>query len=201
MERIRLWENGISDDQVRTVVESLRNGAVIIWPTDTIYGIACDALNPKAIDRICRLKRLNPDKNLLSIVCSDISQASEYARIENKAFKLMKNNVPGPYTFILKAASRLPNVFKGRKTVGIRIPDYFPARKIAEMLGNPLLNASVDFDDDDYARSPELIEEAYSGQCDMLLLGPEGRTTPSTIIDCTGSDLKIVRQGAGTIDF
>ncbi|MEE1022175.1 MAG: L-threonylcarbamoyladenylate synthase [Muribaculaceae bacterium] len=197
MKTIRVWDNGLPRNVIDEIVRELRDGAIMVWPTDTLYGVACDALNPKAIDAVCRLKGLNPDKNTLSIVCSDISQASEYARIENEAFRLIKRLAPGPYTFILRAASRLPKAFKGRKTVGIRIPGYEPARAIAEALGNPLLNTSIDFADEDYAVSPGLIAEAYEGRADIMLEGPDGLTEPSTVIDCTTSDFTIVREGAG----
>lgn len=197
MKTIRVWDNGLPRNVIDEIVRELRDGAIMVWPTDTLYGVACDALNPKAIDAVCRLKGLNPDKNTLSIVCSDISQASEYARIENEAFRLIKRLAPGPYTFILRAASRLPKAFKGRKTVGIRIPGYEPARAIAESLGNPLLNTSIDFADEDYAVSPGLIAEAYEGRADIMLEGPDGLTEPSTVIDCTTSDFTIVREGAG----
>lgn len=197
MKTIRVWDNGVPRNVIDEIVRELRDGAIMVWPTDTLYGVACDALNPKAIDAVCRLKGLNPDKNTLSIVCSDISQASEYARIENEAFRLIKRLAPGPYTFILRAASRLPKAFKGRKTVGIRIPGYEPARAIADALGNPLLNTSIDFADEDYAVSPGLIAEAYEGRADIMLEGPDGLTEPSTVIDCTTSDFTIVREGAG----
>ena len=197
MKTIRVWDNGLPRNVIDEIVRELRDGAIMVWPTDTLYGVACDALNPKAIDAVCRLKGLNPDKNTLSIVCSDISQASEYARIENEAFRRIKRLAPGPYTFILRAASRLPKAFKGRKTVGIRIPGYEPARAIAEALGNPLLNTSIDFADEDYAVSPGLIAEAYEGRADIMLEGPDGLTEPSTVIDCTTSDFTIVREGAG----
>lgn len=197
MKTIRVWDNGLPRNVIDEIVRELRDGAIMVWPTDTLYGVACDALNPKAIDAVCRLKGLNPDKNTLSIVCSDISQASEYARIENEAFRLIKRLAPGPYTFILRAASRLPKAFKGRKTVGIRIPGYEPARAIADALGNPLLNTSIDFADEDYAVSPGLIAEAYEGRADIMLEGPDGLTEPSTVIDCTTSDFTIVREGAG----
>ncbi len=199
METIKLYSNGISETVARKVANLLKEGNVIIWPTDTLYGIACDALNPKAIERVCKIKRVNPEKNVLSIVCSDISQAAEYARIENDAFRLIKHNTPGPFTFILRSVSKLPKVFKGRKTVGIRIPDSESALAIAKALGNPILNASIDYSDEDEAREPELIADRYAGDIDYFLLGEEGKTQPSTIIDCTEGDLPILRQGLGQL--
>ena len=129
------------------------------------------------------------------MICSDISQAAEYARIEDEAFRLMKERTPGPYTFILRAASGLPRAFKGRKTVGIRIPDREICREVARVLGNPLLNTSIDYEDEDYAVSPGLVAEIYDGRADIFIDGGEGGTTPSTVIDCTSPDFPIVRVG------
>ncbi len=195
MNTVKIWDNGISGRTLDEIVSAVRSGAVMVWPTDSLYGIACDALNPKAIERVCRLKGLNPDKNTLSVICSDISQASEYARIEDEAFRLMKERTPGPYTFILRAASGLPRAFKGRKTVGIRIPDREICREVAKVLGNPLLNTSIDYEDEDYAVSPGLVAEIYDGRADIFIDGGEGGTTPSTVIDCTSPDFPIVRVG------
>ncbi len=197
MKTIKIWDNGLSVNVIDEIADKISDGAVMVWPTDTLYGMACDALNTKAIDKVCKLKGLNPDKNTLSIICSDISQASEYARIDNEAFKLIKRLTPGPYTFILRAAPRLPKAFKGRKTVGVRIPDYEPIRAIAEALSNPLLNTSIDFDDMDHAISPGLIAEAYEASIDLMLEGPDGKIEPSTVIDCTTPDFTILREGAG----
>lgn len=193
MKRIKIWDNGISSKSVEEITDVLKSGGVIIWPTDTLYGIACDAMNTKAIERVCRMKGLNPDKNTLSLVCSGISQASEYARIENAAFSLMKEHTPGPVTFVLRAASKLPKAFKGRKTVGIRIPDREICRAVAESLGNPLLNTSVDFEDEDYAVSSGLIAEAYEGKADLFIDGGDGGIKPSTVIDCTSGGFEILR--------
>lgn len=197
MDTIRIWDNGLSEAELDDIADRLREGQIMIWPTDTLYGIACDALNPKAIEGVCRLKRLNPEKNTLSIVCPDISTASEYARIDDKAYRLMRELTPGPYTFILRAASRLPRAFKSRKTAGIRIPDLELCRQLGHRLGNPLMNTSIDFDEEDYAVSPELIAEAYSQQVDFMLQGPDGHTEPSTVIDCTSADFTLIREGAG----
>ena len=183
MNTVKIWDNGISGRTLDEIVRAVRSGAVMVWPTDSLYGMACDALNPKAIERVCRLKGLNPDKNTLSVICSDISQAAEYARIEDEAFRLMKERTPGPYTFILRAASGLPRAFKGRKTVGIRIPDREICREVARVLGNPLLNTSIDYEDEDYAVSPGLVAEIYDGRADIFIDGGEGGTTPSTVID------------------
>lgn len=197
MDIIRIWDNGLSPAELDDIAARLRDGQIMIWPTDTLYGIACDALCPKAVEHVCRIKKLNPEKNTLSIVCADISMASEYARIDNPAYRLMRDLTPGPFTFVLRAASRLPRAFRSRKTAGIRIPSLDLCRRLAERLGNPLMNTSIDFDDRDYAVSPELIAEAYDQQADFMLSGPDGLTEPSTVIDCTAEPFVVLRQGAG----
>ena len=199
MKTIKIWDSGLSERQLSEICRDLEAGQVMVMPTDTVYAIVCDALNPKAIERVCRIKRINPDKTNLSIICSDISMASEYARIENYAFRLLRDNTPGPFTFLMRSASTLPKAFKGRKTVGIRIPDYAPAREIAERLGHPLLTTSIEFEDEDYAREPSLIAETYDNQVDIMLEGPDGDTEFSTIVDCTGSAPEILREGKGDL--
>lgn len=199
MKIIKIWNDSPSDRQLSEICRDLEMGATMIMPTDTLYGICCDALNVKAIDKICRLKGLNPEKTNLSIICSDISMAAEYSRIENSGFQLLKENTPGPFTFLFKSASTLPKAFKGRKTVGIRIPDNNTARLIAERLGRPLLTTSIEFEDEDYAVNPELISEAYSDKVEIFIEGENGDTIPSTIIDCIGSSPEIIREGKGEL--
>lgn len=196
---MKIWGDEPSDRQLDEITRDLRSGQIMIWPTDTIYGIACDALNPKAIERICRLKGLNPEKNNLSIVCADISQAAEYARFDNRVFQMLRNNTPGPFSFLCRSISTLPRAFRGRKTVGIRIPACNTCIAIARRLGNPVLTTSIEFDDEDYAIQPSLIAEAYYDRVDMFLEGENGGTEPSTTIDCTGDELEIVRQGIGIL--
>lgn len=188
MKTFKIWADDPSDRQTKEITTFIKDGETAVMPTDTLYGIMCDALNSKAIEKVCRLKGINPDKTNLSIICSDISMASEYARIDNKAFRLMKEMTPGPVTFILKAASTLPKAFKGRKTVGVRIPASNTARAVAAALGNPLLTTSIEYSDDDYARDPGLIAEAYDGKVDIMVEGEYGDTLPSAIIDCTGNE-------------
>ncbi len=197
MQKIKIWNEQISDDQLDKICGYLERGEIAIIPTDTLYAICCDALNSKAKDRICRLKKINPEKNNLSIICSDISMASEYSRIENKAYKILKEYTPGAFTFLLKASTSLPKVFKGRKMVGIRIPDNNIARQIAERLGHPLLSTSITFMEDDYAINPDLIAEEYEDKVDLMIEGEEGITMPSTIIDMTGDSPDIIRKGKG----
>lgn len=199
MKTIKIWSDSPSDNQLDEICDALDSGEIAIIPTDTVYGIVCDALNPKAIDRICRLKGMNPDKTHLSIICSGISMASEYARIDNSAYSVIKDNVPGPFTFLLRAASVLPKAFKGRKTVGVRIPDCATSLKIVERLGRPIMNTSIDFDDDDYAVSPSLIAESYEGKVDLMVEGEDGGTEFSTIVDLTSGTPEIVREGKGEL--
>lgn len=186
--------------QLNELVRDLRAGAVMIWPTDTLYGIACSALDAKAVEKICRIKGIDPDKTNLSIVCSSISQAAEYARIPDNIFRLMRLNTPGPFTFICKAANALPKVMRGRRTVGIRIPDSSIDFSIVEALGNPVMTTSVKADDDDYLRNPSLLEEIYGHDADILLSAGDGGTENSTIVDCTGAEPVVIRQGAGWLE-
>lgn len=199
MKIIKLYGGEASERQISEIVRDLEDGNTMIWPTDTIYGIACDALQPKAIERICRLKGINPEKTHLSIVCSDIAQAAEYARFDNATFKMLKELTPGRFTFICKAASTLPKAFKGRKEVGVRIPDCEFCRQIADRLGHPVMTTSIEFDDDDYAISPELVTEKYENLVDFVIEGEPGSTEPSTVIDCTGAEPEVIREGAGEI--
>ena len=136
MKIIKVWNDNPSDRQLQEIVNELEMGSIMIYPTDTLYAIGCDALNVKAIDRICKLKGINPDKTNLSIICSDLSQVSEYARYDNQSFRLLKDNTPGPFTFLLKSTSSLPKAFKGRKIVGVRIPDCATIRAIVDLLGD-----------------------------------------------------------------
>ncbi len=195
MKSIKIWNDAPSDKQAEQIAERLKAGEIWIIPTDSIYGIMCDALNQKAVRAVCELKGINPEKNNLSIICDEISMASEYARIGDKTFSMMRDNTPGPVTFICKAQSNLPKEFKKRKNVGIRIPNNLTARMIAEKLGNPLLTTSIEFEDEDYARNPELILEAYDGKVDGVVMGEDGGTVPTTIIDCTEDSPSVIREG------
>ncbi len=199
METIKIWNDSPSDQQLDRIADTLRAGGIVIVPTDTLYGVACDALNPKAIERICRIKGINPDKATLSIICDDISMAAEYARIDNETFQTLRDNTPGPFTFVLKSLSSLPKAFKQRKAVGIRIPDNATVRAITRSLGNPLMTTSIEFQDPDYAREPELIAETYEGEADLMVDGGDGGETPSTIVDCTGREMEVTRQGLGEL--
>ncbi len=196
MKSIKIWNDAPSDKQAEQIAERLKAGEIWIIPTDSVYGIMCDALNQKAVRAVCELKGINPEKNNLSIICNEISMAAEYARIGDRTYGLMRDNTPGPITFICKSQSNLPKEFKKRKTVGIRIPDNLTARMIAEKLGNPLLTTSIEFEDEDYARNPELIMEAYDGKVDGVVMGDEGGTGLTTIIDCTEDSPEVIREGS-----
>ena len=177
----------------------LRDGGIIVYPTDTVYAIGCDALNNQAIERICSLKAMKSAKTNLSIICSDISEVAQYAKFDNTQFRLMKNNLPGPFTFIFPAMSKLPKAFKGRRTVGIRIPANKIATAIEEELGHPILTTSVPGRDDDYRCEPELIAEALGSSVDIVVDAGRGGLIPSTVVDCTGSEPEVTRQGKGEL--
>ncbi len=189
--------------KVDQVVESLRNGGVIIYPTDTVYGIGCDIMNKNAVEKVARLRGLDPGKALFSFICADISQVSEYAaQINNDIFRVMKHNLPGPFTFILKANNRTPKILKNRKeTIGVRIIDNGIISALVKGLGNPILTASLKSDDDitEYFTDPADIYAEYGKQVDIVIDGGTGGLQPSTIIDCTGTEPILQREGAGTL--
>ena len=200
MRLLKMYPTSINEKYVDTIVTALKDGSIIILPTDTLYAIACDALNNRAIERICKIKDLDPNRSTLSIVCSDISQASDYAKIDNKAFKVLKDYLPGPYTFILPASTSLPKVFKGRKTVGVRIPDNPIAEALAAALGNPLMTTSIDVDADAPFESvmPDSIAMRYGDNVDIIIDAGEGEIVPSTVVDITDSSRpEVLREGKG----
>lgn len=203
MKTLTVFPDNPNGRHVAEAARALEQGEIIVYPTDTLYALGCDALNPKAIERLCRLKGINPDKNLLSVVCSDLSMASDYARIDNPAFRVLKDFLPGPFTFILRASTTLPKAFKGRKSVGVRVPDNKIARAIAAELGHPILSTSVPDDDDNSVCSPDALELRYEagGQVALMVNGGEGGIEPSTIVDLTDADNpEIIRQGIGTFE-
>ena len=199
MKTIKTYSDSLSERQLNEIIRDLENGAIMIYPTDTIYAIGCDAMNQKAIEKICRLKGINPDKTNLSIICKDLSQISEYARYDNSIYRLLKENTPGEFTFLLKASSTLPKAFKGRKVVGVRIPKSNIAVSIVEKLGHPILTTSIEYDDEDYAINIDLITETYNNRVDFIIDNGNGGTEPSTIIDCSGDEPEIIRQGKGEL--
>lgn len=202
MEYLTIYPSSINERAIEQAVDALRDGKIIVYPTDSLYALGCNALDNRAIERLCAIKGINPAKQLLSVVCSDISQAAEYARIDNNAFSLIKRNAPGPFTFILPASTTLPKVFKGRRTVGVRIPDNAIAQALARALGNPILSASVEVKEDspEEAANPESLEMTYEPIAALIIDGGEGGIMPSTVVDCLdSSEPQIVRQGKGRL--
>ncbi|MBQ2563235.1 MAG: threonylcarbamoyl-AMP synthase [Muribaculaceae bacterium] len=199
MRVLPIIEDNINMRHIEDIVSVLRDGGIIVYPTDTVYAIGCDALNNQAIERICSLKAMKSAKTNLSIICSDISEVSQYAKFDNLQFRLMKNNLPGPFTFILPAMSKLPKAFKGRRTVGIRIPENKIATAIEQELGHPILTTSVPAQDDDYRCEPELIAESLGNFVDIVVDSGRGGLVPSTVIDCTSGEPEIIRQGKGEL--
>ena len=201
----KLYSENPNPKQIEPIVKMLQEGGVIVYPTDTVYGIGCDIHNQKAVERIARIKGIKPEKAEFSFICRDLSHLSEYARqVPNQVFKLMKRNLPGPFTFILNASSKVPKMLENKKkTVGIRIPDNNIVAGIVEQLGNPLLSTSIHFDDEmiEYATDPELIHEKYADLVDLVVDGGYGGTEFSTVVDCTSDEPEIIRQGLGILDF
>lgn len=185
------------------VVDVLKKGGVIIYPTDTVYSIGCDVNNVKAVARVAQIKGLKAEKANFSLICYDLSHISEYARIDTPDYKLMKKNLPGPFTFILNGSSALPKIFKTKKKeVGIRVPANNIARQLVEMLGNPLIATSVHDEDEiiEYTTDPELIHEKYGNQVDIVINGGFGNNEASTVIDLTSGEPELVRQGIGNLE-
>jgi tRNA threonylcarbamoyl adenosine modification protein (Sua5/YciO/YrdC/YwlC family) len=198
---IKLYENNPNQREIDKIVRILCEGGIIIYPTDTVYAMGCNALNVRAVEKICKIKRINPQKSNLSIICPDLSNISEYAKVNNMVFKLMKRNLPGPFTFILNATTNLPKIYKNRKEVGIRVPDNAIILKLVNELGNPILTTSVREKDDsmEYCTDPELIHEEYGDTVDLVVDGGCGGLEPSTIVNCTGDEIEILRQGKGVL--
>ena len=197
---LKLYAKNNARRDIDRIVDILNDGGVIIYPTDTTYAFGCHALKERAIERVCEIKGIDTKRHLLSVVAHDISSVSEYVRIDNDTFRLMRDNLPGPFTFILPAGNRLPKIFKNRKEVGIRIPDNNIAREICEALGAPLLSTSLKVDeheDIEYMTLPELIDEKYADLVDLIIDGGEGGTEQSTIVNCVDGEPEIVRQGKG----
>ena len=190
--------------KIRHVADLLRRGGIIVYPTDTIYGIGCDLLNKKAVEKLCHILGIKPQKLDLSFICYDLSHISEYARrIDTPVFKLLKKSLPGPFTFILESSSKVPRILDvNKKTVGIRIPDHQIPRMIVMELGNPLITASIKDDDiiKQYTTDPEEMYEDFKNIVDLVIDGGAGGNIPSTVVDCTTSDIRIIRQGLGNLD-
>lgn len=198
---LKLYEDNPNQREIDKIVAVLREGGIVIYPTDTLYAIGCDALNVRAVQKICDLKGINPLKSNLSIICNDLSNISEYAKVDTPVFKLMRKNLPGPFTFILPTSSSLPKIFKHRKAVGIRVPDNNIIREIVSNLGNPILSTSLKDEDEEieYTTDPELIHEKWQNFADIVVDGGIGGIVPSTVIDFTSTEPEIVREGKGLL--
>lgn len=202
---LRINENNISGETIAQVVDCLKDGGVIIYPTDTVYAMGCDITRPKAVEKLCRLKGIKPEKSHFSFVCSDLSHLSEYTKaIPNHIFRIMKKALPGPYTFILEANSNVPRLLKQtKKTVGIRVPDNAICRAIVEALGNPLMSTSLKDRSDEvveYYADPEVIVAQYEDRVDLIVDGGFGNVHPSTILDCSTDEVLVIREGQGSLD-
>lgn len=200
---LKLYDKNNNPDDLQRIVDTLEEGGIIIYPTDTMYAIGCHALKERPIERICKLKNIDPRKHNLSIICYDLSNISEYARVSNATFKLMKHTLPGPFTFILNADSRLPKIFRNRKEVGIRVPDNNIIREICRMLNAPILTTTLPLkegEDIEYVTDPELINEKFGDKVDWVIDGGIGGIEPSTVINCCGDEPEVVRQGKGRLE-
>ncbi len=202
---IRMYNENPNPREILKIVDVLRDGGIIIYPTDTVYGLGCDITNVKAVEKVARFKGISIEKANFSFICSDLSHLSDYTKpISNTVFKLMKKNLPGPFTFILDANNNVPRYFKGKKkTVGIRVPDNNIIREIVLELGNPILSTSIRDEDEiiEYTTDPELIYEKYQDFADIVIDGGYGELIPSTVIDCTGEAMEILREGKGVLEF
>jgi tRNA threonylcarbamoyl adenosine modification protein (Sua5/YciO/YrdC/YwlC family) len=202
---VKIYPENPNQKQIEKVIEILNKGGVIIYPTDTVYGMGCDLNSRKAVERIARIKGIKPEKAKFSIICHSLSHISDYTRpVSNNTFKLMKKNLPGPFTFILNANNKVPLLFQSnKKTIGIRIPNNEILLEIVQTFGNPLLTTSIRDEDEivEYTTDPELIHEKYQDLVDLVIDGGYGQTMASTVVDCTGTEPEIVRQGIGELLF
>lgn len=202
---IRLFNENPNQKDIRKIVDLLENGAIIIYPTDTVYAMGCDIKASRSIEKIARLKGLNPQNPDLSLIFHDMSQLSEYTIIrDNNIFKLLKRNLPGPFTFIVKANNQIPKLFKNKKkTVGIRIPDNNIVLELVREHGRPIITTSIHDPDEiiEYTTDPELIHEKYNDFVDVVIDGGYGNNEASTIVDCTGEEIEILRQGLGILEL
>lgn len=202
---IKIYPENPNDKTIQQVVDVLRKGGIIIYPTDTVYGLGCDISNQKAIERICKIKGIKPEKANFSFVCYDLSHIADYTRpINNETYRILKKALPGPFTFIFNANKNVPKLLSSnKKTVGIRVPDNNIARCIVKMLGNPIISTSIHDDDEiiEYSTDPELIHEKYEDLVDLVIDGGYGDNEPSTIIDCSMGEFDIIRQGKGELEL
>jgi len=201
---LKIYPENPNPKDIRQVVEILQNGGIIIYPTDTVYGLGCDITNAKAVEKIARYKNVKVEKSNFSFICSDLSHLSGFSKpVSNSVFKLLKHYLPGPFTFILNANSNVPKYFKGKKkTVGVRIPNNSIIIEIVRVLGNPIMSTSIHDEDEvlEYSTDPELIHEKFNDIADMVIDGGYGDNTPSTIVDCTSDIPILIRQGKGIFE-
>ena len=203
-EIIKIYEDKPSEAAIKKVVEVLRNGGLVIYPTDTVYGLGCDITNSRALEKIAKIKGIKLEKANFSFVCSDLSNLSDYVKqIDTATFKILKRALPGPYTFILPGNNDLPKEFRKKKTVGIRVPDNNIAREIVKLLGNPIVSTSIHDEDEviEYSTDPELIFEKWNNKVDLVIDGGYGDNVASTIIDLTGYEPEVIREGKGSLDI
>jgi tRNA threonylcarbamoyl adenosine modification protein (Sua5/YciO/YrdC/YwlC family) len=203
-ELLKIYPENPNTKAIQKVVETLKNGGLIIYPTDTVYGLGCDITNVKALDRIAKIKGVKLERSNFSFICYDLSNLSDYVtQIETPIFKLLKRTLPGPYTYILPGASTLPHPFKKKKTVGIRIPDNSIALEIVKSLGNPIVSTSIHDDDEilEYSTDPELIYEKWNSKVDLVIDGGYGDNQPSTVIEVSGTEVSVIREGKGSVDL
>ena len=202
---LKIYPENPNPREIRKAVECLQNGGIIIYPTDTIYGIGCDIFKPKAVERITEILGDSKKKSAMTFICHDLSNLSDYTKpISNNIFKVMKRTLPGAFTFILEANNNVPKIVQSnKKTVGIRVPDNNIIREIVRELGHPILSTSVKDDDEvvEYTTDPELIYEKYENLVDMVIDGGYGDNVPSTVVDCTSGDIEIVREGKGDVEL
>ncbi|MBT6815857.1 MAG: threonylcarbamoyl-AMP synthase [Flavobacteriales bacterium] len=200
---LRIHPENPNKREIKQVIECLKDGGIIVYPSDTVYGIGCDIFNKKSVERIAKIKGRNLKKNNFSFICSNLSHISHYTKqIDNTVYKLMKRNLPGPFTFILNANNSIPKLFKtNKKTVGIRIPNHNIPLDIVSQLGNPILTTSVKDDDKllEHSTDPELIHEKLEHLVDIVIDGGYTGNIPSTVVDCTKSEFEILRQGKGDL--
>jgi tRNA threonylcarbamoyl adenosine modification protein (Sua5/YciO/YrdC/YwlC family) len=200
---LKIHPKNPEERKINHVVSVLKKGGVIVYPTDTIYGLGCDLMNRKAIERVCHIMGIKPQKLDLSFICHDLSHISEYVRrIDTPVFKMLKKALPGPFTFILESSTKVPKILDvNKKTVGIRIPDHAVPRMIVEQLGNPLITSSIKDDDKikEYTTDPEEIYEDFKALVDLVIDSGAGGNVPSTVVDCTGASFEIIRQGLGQL--
>lgn len=202
---IRIYPENPNPKAIEQVVQVLRKGGLIIYPTDTVYGLGCDITNQKAIEAIARIRHIKPEKANFSFICHDLSNLSDYTKpIDNAVFRVLKKALPGPFTFILNASGNVPKLLSSnKKTVGIRVPDNDIAREIVKQLGNPILSTSIKDDDDiiEYSTDPELIHEKYENLVDIVIDGGYGGNVASTVVDVTSGEFEVIREGKGDLEM